>query len=176
MLAGALNRFAPSTYGRLSPAVAVTISCSRSGLRWSSISNHVDADNCSAAAKPLSAMPYPNGALPLLGHQLLLRKHNKNISNLFDHYFGELGPIYRMKLPAGEYSDSPVHWIVLVRSRWELDCVVLLCMKQENILSWELCLVNNNLALALSSNYPCKISGRILEGNVSRKTPYFAVF
>jgi len=81
-------------------AVAGTISCSRS--RWSSVSNHIDADNSKATVKPLSAMPCPNGALPLLGHQLLLRKHTKTISNLFDHYFGELGPIFRVKLPAGE--------------------------------------------------------------------------
>jgi len=42
------------------------------------------------------------GALPLLGHQLLLRNHTKNISTLFNHYFGELGPVCGVKLPAGE--------------------------------------------------------------------------
>ena len=98
MLGGALSRFVllrVAPHGRLSPAVAATISCS-------SISNHAGTDNCRAAVKPLSAMPSPDGALPLLGHQPLLRKHSINLCNLFDHYFGELGPIYRIKLPAGE--------------------------------------------------------------------------
>lgn len=108
MVGGAYRSLALRTYGKFSPShVARILSCTRAPceLRWYSDSITY-ADNGKAAAKPLSAMPTPKGALPLLGHQLILRKHNDNISNMFDHFFGVLGPIYRLKLPAGAYHGT----------------------------------------------------------------------
>ena len=95
------------TYGKFFPSNAARIlSCTRGESRWYSESITYADNSKTAAAKPLSAMPTPKGALPLLGHQLIIRKHNDNISNMFDHFFGVLGPIYRLKLPAGAYRGT----------------------------------------------------------------------
>ena len=68
------------------------------GERWSS--NRIAVDGVTAA-KPLSEMPTPRGALPFLGHQLLLREHRQKISQLYYDLSKQFGPIFKIKLPAG---------------------------------------------------------------------------
>ena len=68
------------------------------GERWSS--NRIAVDGATAA-KSLSEMPTPRGALPFLGHHLLLREHREKISQLYYDLSKQFGPIFKLKLPAG---------------------------------------------------------------------------
>ena len=68
------------------------------GLKWESSSALLQGET---VVKPLSAMPTPRGALPFLGHHLLLKQHKHKISQLYCDLSKQLGPIFKIKLPAG---------------------------------------------------------------------------
>jgi cytochrome P450 len=53
-------------------------------------------------ARSLEEIPSPNGALPILGHYLQIRRRPGNLSSLYEKYFKELGPIFKVKIPGGK--------------------------------------------------------------------------
>lgn len=55
----------------------------------------------STTSKTLKDVPSPKGALPLLGHYLQIRGRQGNLSSLYESYFEELGPIFKVHLPGG---------------------------------------------------------------------------
>ena len=60
------------------------------GYRWQSTDQKVQEE-----VKPFSAIPSPSGALPIIGHQRLL-KDVTSISKFVTEKFRELGPIFRL--------------------------------------------------------------------------------
>ena len=60
------------------------------GYRWQSADQKVQEE-----VKPFSAIPSPSGALPIIGHQRLL-KDVTSISKFVTEKFRELGPIFRL--------------------------------------------------------------------------------
>ena len=63
----------------------------------------VTVTNEMAELKPIDSIPSPKGALPFLGHSLLImRKMRKqSFSEISEEFFKELGPLFRLKLPGG---------------------------------------------------------------------------
>lgn len=51
--------------------------------------------------KPITSMPTPGGALPLIGHLRLIIKNRAHLPLMAHNLFDELGPIFQLKLPAG---------------------------------------------------------------------------
>ena len=50
--------------------------------------------------KPFSEMPSPKGELPILGHLYEMKKKGDIMfSKVFDEFFKELGPIYKLNFP-----------------------------------------------------------------------------
>lgn len=54
--------------------------------------------------KPVDSIPSPKGAVPFLGHSLLIMKRmqKQNFSEILDQFFKELGPLIRLKFPGGK--------------------------------------------------------------------------
>ena len=63
----------------------------------------VTVTNGMAELKSIDSIPSPKGALPFLGHSLLImRKMRKqSFSEILEQFFKELGPLIRLKLPGG---------------------------------------------------------------------------
>ena len=56
-----------------------------------------------AELKSIDSIPSPKGAVPFLGHSLLMMKRmqKQNFSEILEHFFKELGPLIRLKFPGG---------------------------------------------------------------------------
>ena len=64
------------------------------------------AESAASSSKSLTDIPTPKGALPILGHYLQIRGRKSNLSTLYEAYFKELGPIFRLQFPGGNFKQS----------------------------------------------------------------------
>lgn len=88
--------------------VMATITYSTSSFKYSCLFfarciSRVSTATNESLQRPFSEVPTPKGAIPLLGHRLVMKKGmmNKTRSQCLQEWFEELGPIFKLHFTGG---------------------------------------------------------------------------